>query len=76
MPNIQPLGSLIEVSLALPSGCQLRAVGRVRWIREATAFVDDAAPSGMGLQFENLPPEASQAIQQFLLQRDPILYED
>lgn len=74
--DIRPIGSSLDVSLMLPSEGRIQAQGRVRWIRESNPFVDRSAPSGMGIQFESLPPEASQAIRRFLGQRDPILYED
>jgi uncharacterized protein (TIGR02266 family) len=74
--NIRPLGEVLEIALALPSGFQIQATGRVRWIREVTPYVDRSAPSGMGIQFEGLSEEARTAIQKFLTVRDPILYED
>lgn len=73
--NIQPLGSPVEVAFALPSGEQVMARGRVRWVREADARGHSEQP-GMGIQFEALSEDAREAVQQFISQREPLFYAD
>ena len=73
--NLQPLGSPVEVAFALPTGEQVVAKGRVRWLREASVS-DNSFQPGMGIQFEVLPDEARDAVLRFIQQRDPIFYDD
>ena len=69
---LKPIGSRIELDLALPSGDTLQLEGTVRWLREAS---NDAWP-GMGVQFDSLRADDEVAIKRFLKMREPLFYGD
>jgi uncharacterized protein (TIGR02266 family) len=72
--NIQPLGAPVEVAFALPTGEQVMARGSVKWVREANG--DEQNQPGMGIQFDSLPDDAREAVHKFIVQRDPIFYDE
>jgi uncharacterized protein (TIGR02266 family) len=67
-------GDRITVKFSLP-GVETPIVveSEVRWIRE---HGDQDHPSGMGLKFLDLIPQARTAIAHFLKSRDSIFYDD
>jgi uncharacterized protein (TIGR02266 family) len=73
--NLVPLGTEVDLSFSLPSGERIEAKGVVRWVREVNDKLPDAFP-GLGVQFSSLKPEAQQAIDSFLAQRDPLFYAE
>ena len=73
--DLQPLGTEVDLSFSLPSGERIEAKGVVRWVREVNDKLPDAFP-GLGVQFSSLKPEAQQAIDSFLAQRDPLFYAE
>lgn len=72
--QIRPVGEKVEVSIHLPDGTEVRAVGEVRWTRLFNAESD--MPPGMGLRFTELNSGADDAIERFLKQREPLFYDD
>ncbi len=72
--QIRPVGESVEVTVHLPDGTEIRAVGEVRWVRLYNA--DSDLPPGVGLRFTELDPAANEAIERFLRERDPIFYDD
>lgn len=62
----------VRVTFALPTGSPITADARVVWIRDRP--VGDSPP-GMGLRFDDLPPDAETAIRRFMKQRPPLLYD-
>lgn len=65
-----PVGSAIDVTLALPDG-EVHARGSVRWKREPA----DGVVPGLGVAFDELPAATREAIEAFCRERDPIYYE-
>ncbi len=72
--QVRPVGEKVEVSIHLPDGTEVRAVGEVRWTRLFNAESD--MPPGMGLRFIELEKASNQAIERFLCEREPIFYDD
>jgi uncharacterized protein (TIGR02266 family) len=72
--QLKPVGSQIELTVNLPDGVQLRAVGEVRWIRVYNERSD--TPPGMGVRFNNLSEASIALIQNFLGRRDPLFFDD
>ncbi|HET9929983.1 MAG TPA: TIGR02266 family protein [Polyangiaceae bacterium] len=72
--QVRPVGEKVEVSIHLPDGTEVRAVGEVRWTRLFNAESD--MPPGMGLRFTELNAGADTAIERFLRQREPLFYDD
>jgi len=68
--DLLPMGSTVEVALALPGGINVRAHGVVRWLRPQSDLNPQLWP-GMGIEFVDLPPAAQAAIGGFVAQRAP-----
>ena len=69
------LGELIEFSIRLSKDEEpITGVGEVRWIRQYSETSD--SPPGIGLKFKNLGDGASQRIEAFLKNRDPLFFDD
>jgi uncharacterized protein (TIGR02266 family) len=73
--SLQPIGTLVALSFSLPSGYNVNAKGRVRWIRDLVDFDDRSSP-GIGIGFEELSLEDKQVIEQFMHGRSPIFFAD
>jgi uncharacterized protein (TIGR02266 family) len=71
--NLLPLGTEVDLAFTLPSGARVEAKGVVRWVREVNDAHPDVFP-GLGVQFSALHPQAQEAIDQFLAQRDPLFF--
>lgn len=72
--KLKPAGSTIELSINLPDGVTVKAVGEVRWIR---VFNDQSdTPPGMGVKFLEIDDSSVAAIGQFLSRRDPLFFDD
>jgi len=69
-----PIGTLVRLSLTLPSQGEWLVTGVVRWVRDLRTQNDDL-PSGCGIQFVEVPREALDAIREFVALRDPLLFE-
>ena len=72
--KLKPVGSQIELTINLPDGVQLRAIGDVRWIRVFNEQSD--TPPGMGVRFTDLADASVALIQSFLARRDPLFFDD
>lgn len=72
--QIRPVGETVEVTVHLPDGTEIRAVGEVRWVRVFNAESD--LPPGVGLRFKELDQPSNAAIERFLREREPIFYDD
>jgi len=72
--KLKPVGSKIELSVNLPDGAQVRALGEVRWIRVFNETSD--TPPGMGVKFLDVSSEAVSTINTFLARRDPLFFDD
>jgi uncharacterized protein (TIGR02266 family) len=72
--KLKPVGSKIELSVNLPDGVQVRALGEVRWIRVFNETSD--TPPGMGVKFLDVSGEAVSSINTFLARRDPLFFDD
>jgi len=72
---LKPVGSEVEVTIHLPDGpAPLRATGQVRWIREYNERSD--VPPGMGIRFIEIDGAARAAIESFLVQREPLFFDE
>ncbi len=73
--STRPIGSHVEFSISFgDSSVAVKGLGEVRWIRQYSE-TSDAHP-GMGLRFIELSPEGARKIQEFLVGREPIFYDD
>jgi uncharacterized protein (TIGR02266 family) len=72
--KLKPVGSQVELTINLPDGVQLRAIGDVRWIRVFNEQSD--TPPGMGVRFTDLADASVALIQSFLERRDPLFFDD
>jgi len=71
--SLPPVGSEIELRFSLPAGPELHARGVVRWLRDANDA--DAAPPGIGVQFNALPEHDLSAIRAFIDEWEPAFFE-
>ncbi len=62
-------GTEVDLAFTLPGGVEVRARGTVRWVRDET----EGLSRGVGIAFTYLSPSAQEAIQSFLLKREPII---
>lgn len=70
-----PRGTTVDVDFTLPGGRPLHASGVVRWVREPNDHSPDLMP-GVGVQFQELPPEVASLISDFARKREPLFYPD
>ncbi len=68
------VGTEMDLTIKLPNSIQIYAEGIVRWVREYNEFTADFAP-GVGVQFTNLSHGNRCAIENFIRNRAPLLYE-
>ncbi|MDJ0764433.1 MAG: TIGR02266 family protein [Myxococcota bacterium] len=69
------IGTKLTVNFNLPDGPVLSLDGMVRWVREYNEITPEMEP-GMGIQFEDLPKNDRDAINQFMVKYPPIFFED
>ncbi|MFT7518908.1 MAG: hypothetical protein ACI9MC_001042 [Kiritimatiellia bacterium] len=73
--DVLAIGTPVEFELQLGKG-KVKCTGVVRWIREASPYLQDVSP-GMGVEFRDLSPRVSAAINDFIGgRRDSIFYDD
>lgn len=72
--KLKPVGSKIELSITLPDGAKIQALGEVRWIRVFNETSD--TPPGMGVKFIEVNDGAVESINGFLSRRDPLFFDD
>lgn len=71
---VEPIGTTVVLQLRLPTRqTALNLAGRVRWVREFSDGLE--APPGMGIEFESISEEDSQAIGEFLMTRTPLFFD-
>jgi uncharacterized protein (TIGR02266 family) len=72
---LRPLGTPVAVTLKLPNAPEpIVAHGTVRWIRQYSATSD--TDPGMGVRFEQLTPEQTNVIRNFLGARAPLFHDE
>lgn len=75
--EVLPKDSSVNVLVTLPGNFEFRTDGWVRFVRDPFDLnSDDGAEPGMGIQFENLPPEARELVLRFIRKRPPMFYDD
>ena len=68
------VGDLIDLSIRLPGLAEpVRARGQVRWTRQ---YREGSTEPGIGIKFADISERDLSAVQEFLLTREPLLYED
>ncbi|MDC0711965.1 TIGR02266 family protein [Stigmatella sp. ncwal1] len=70
-----PRGTHVDLDFTLPGGRPHKVSGVVRWLREPNDRMPDLMP-GMGVQFQDVPPEVASAISSFVAKREPLFYPD
>lgn len=70
-----PRGTPVDLHFSLPDGCKVDLKGVVRWVRESNDQTPDIFP-GVGVQFTDLTPEATEAIKKFVAAREPMFFPD
>ncbi|MFW5878473.1 MAG: TIGR02266 family protein [Myxococcota bacterium] len=73
--DLLPVGSEVDLCFSLPSERRISTRAVVKWIRDSNALTPDVWP-GMGLQFQGLDPSASEAIESFVREREPLFFPD
>jgi uncharacterized protein (TIGR02266 family) len=73
--KVVPVGTPVELTFSLPGKARISVHGEVRWIREIDDRTPDVFP-GVGVRFVDLSPEAAQALQRFVAEREPLFYPD
>jgi len=73
--DLRPIGSQMLVNFTLPDGHLVSTNGIVRWVREYNESCREAEP-GMGVQFDRLGPEDRARIERYLVEREPIFYDE
>jgi hypothetical protein len=68
-----PVGTRLSVRLGLADGRKLDLEGEVSFVREKSATIG-RQPTGCGVRLLNLPGWAIDAIERFILARQPIVY--
>jgi hypothetical protein len=68
-----PIGTRLQVRLGLADGRKIDLEGEVAFVREKSATIG-RQPTGCGVKLFNLPGWAIDAIERFILARQPIVY--
>jgi hypothetical protein len=68
-----PAGTRLQIRLGLADGRKVDAEGEVAFVREKSATIG-RQPTGCGVRLLNLPGWAVDAIERFILARQPIVY--
>lgn len=68
-----PVGTRLQVRLGLADGRKIDLEGEVAFVREKSATIG-RQPTGCGVKLFNLPGWAIDAIERFILARQPIVY--
>ena len=71
---LQPIGSEITLTFALPTGPEISVRGVVRWQRDPHEH-NSLTPPGMGVQFQDLSDEDLERIRKFVALREPLFFE-
>jgi hypothetical protein len=68
-----PVGTRLQVRLGLADGRKVDVEGQVTFVREKSATIG-RQPTGCGVRLHGLPGWAVDAIDRFVLARQPIVY--
>jgi hypothetical protein len=68
-----PVGTLLQVRLGLADGRKLDLEGEVVFVREKSATIG-RQPPGCGVRLHGIPGWAVEAIDRFVLARQPVVY--
>ena len=68
-----PAGTRLQIRLGLADGRKIDTEGEVSFVREKSATIG-RQPTGCGVRLLGLPGWASDAIDRFVLARQPIVY--
>jgi len=71
---LQPIGSELGLTFALPTGPEITVRGLVRWLRDPHEHSTDTPP-GMGVQFQGLEGTDLERIRAFVAMREPLFFE-
>jgi uncharacterized protein (TIGR02266 family) len=70
---LQPIGSELALTFALPTGPEISVRGIVRWQRDPQV-ASPALPPGMGVELQGLTPEDHARIRELVTQRSALFY--
>lgn len=70
---LQPIGSELALTFALPTGPEISVRAIVRWTRDPHDS-NSATPPGMGVQLQALEVEDLERIREFIAVREPIVF--
>ena len=70
---LQPVGSELSLTFALPTGPEISARGIVRWLRDPHDR-NASTPPGMGVAFQSLRAEDHERIRELVATRSPRFY--
>ena len=68
-----PAGTRLQIRLGLADGRKIETDGEVAFVREKSATIG-RQPTGCGVRLMNVPGWAIDAIERFILARQPIVY--
>jgi Tfp pilus assembly protein PilZ len=68
-----PVGTRIQIRLGLADGRKVDTEGEVAFVREKSATIG-RQPTGCGVRLLSLPGWAVDAVERFILARQPIVY--
>jgi uncharacterized protein (TIGR02266 family) len=69
--NVAEIGTEVDLAFTLPTGQRIESRGVVRWIREFNDRTPEVFP-GVGIEFVDIKPATSEAIQAFMRTREPM----
>jgi uncharacterized protein (TIGR02266 family) len=70
---LQPVGSELALTFALPTGSEISVRAVVRWLRD-TRDSSSTTPPGMGVQFQALTPDDLARIRELIAARAPTFF--
>jgi uncharacterized protein (TIGR02266 family) len=70
---LQPIGSELTLTFALPTGPEISVRGIVRWLRDTHDY-NSLTPPGMGVQFLALEGRDLDRIREFVALREPLFF--
>jgi uncharacterized protein (TIGR02266 family) len=70
---LQPIGSELALTFALPTGPEISVRAVVRWTRDPHD-ASSSTPPGMGVQLQALRPEDLERIREFIAVREPLVF--